>query len=539
MANRARSTIRSLHILGNSIRGIDYAAWRKVFHAIVLPVLTYGAPLWASHPPKYLLQRIRVAQNDTLRRIAGCFRTTPVDPLYHLLAILPLQYTLAQLVGSYSDRIGRLPPTHALRTITSHNPAALWENPHIPTSLTRLTPTHFPRHYTRSHPCSPAWTHPFFTPPPPHSTDEREVTRMHLHQRSGICLFIIIHHTADSPQSLFALFHGTDHAPIYHGAATGPNPVEAQWKALISGMSHVLHFPHSSPLLILLPNRLLNPYLTNRRNHKYLLQTTQFTELLDDFTTESSPTEIRVYSPKWKRMPYALALNSLLVGEQALPPSTHTPTWRERAFSQWQTDYDGGILPRRGAAWISITRPEGNTPPPFTLGALTPLTQRYFSACMQLTTQHCFEAGYSLKFRASAGDEVRCPCNFPRHSDGSAVGSGPTRGRTDTEAGSQRNAVGTTSDFDALQRLYLDPAAFSEEQSDLPPRRDPPSYTHLYTLHHILTACPRTASYRTRFLRNCSVDDLFRSELRAKRLCRFLHFTQTLLRPLPPRPDPP
>ena len=66
MANRARSTICSLHILGNSIRGIDYAAWRQVFHTIVLPVLTYGTPLWALHPPKYLLQYVCVAQNDAL-----------------------------------------------------------------------------------------------------------------------------------------------------------------------------------------------------------------------------------------------------------------------------------------------------------------------------------------------------------------------------------------------------------------------------------------------------------------------------------------
>ena len=47
MANRARSTIRALHLLGNSIRGLDLVNWRRVFHAIVLPVLTYGAPLWA------------------------------------------------------------------------------------------------------------------------------------------------------------------------------------------------------------------------------------------------------------------------------------------------------------------------------------------------------------------------------------------------------------------------------------------------------------------------------------------------------------
>ena len=190
--------------------------------------------------------------------------------------------------------------------------------------------------------------------------------------------------------------------------------------------------------------------------------------------------------------------------------------------------------------WISVTRPEGNIPPPFTQGALSPHNWRYFSAYMQLTTRHCFEAGYSLKFRASAGDEVRCPCNFSRHLDGTVGEGRPMRGRAATEAESQRNIVGSALDFDALQRLFLDPAALTEEQDDLPPlpRCDPSSHTHLYTLHHVLTACPLTTTYRTKFLRNCSVEELFHSELGAKRLCRFLHFSQTLLCPLLPRPDP-
>ena len=160
---------------------------------------------------------------------------------------------------------------------------------------------------------------------------------------------------------------------------------------------------------------------------------------------------------------------------------------------------------------------------------------------MQLTTRHCFDANYSQRFRAPAGDEVRCPCNFSQHLDGSAVGRGPTRGRPDTEAGSQRNAARTRLDFDALQRLFLDPAALTEEQDDLPPRSSlsPPDLAHLYTLHHVTQACPLTAAHRSRFLRNCSVEELFRSELGSTRLCRFLHYSQSLLRPLPPRPDPP
>ena len=96
-----------------------------MFNSIILPVLTYGAPIWASgKPPKSLIQLAQVAQNDTLRCIAGCFCTTPVDLLHHLLAILPIPFTLSKLCQSYSDRLNRLPPNHLQCTLPTHNAAA-------------------------------------------------------------------------------------------------------------------------------------------------------------------------------------------------------------------------------------------------------------------------------------------------------------------------------------------------------------------------------------------------------------------------------
>ena len=170
MANRARSTIRALHILGNSVRGLDYANWRLAFNAIILPVLTYGAPIWASgNCPKYLTNIAQVAQNDALRRIAGCFHTTPVDPLHHLLAILPIRFTLSKLCNSYLDRLAHLPPTHLLRTLPYHNPAACWpkfQQQSIPTALRRLLPATFPVYYPPSSPSEQTWAHPRVRPPP-------------------------------------------------------------------------------------------------------------------------------------------------------------------------------------------------------------------------------------------------------------------------------------------------------------------------------------------------------------------------------------
>ena len=395
----------------------------------------------------------------------------------------------------------------------------------------------FPPYTPPRRPGAQNWAHPHFTIAHLTTPEENLITRSRLHDPTGLRLFVLSRPTADSPLGFYALFNGSDMRPVESGLTRGYDVPDALWTSLLAGLSHVSKFPGPRPLLILLPNRAILPYLTNLGKHRYLPQTAQFTELLDDSTSESSPTEIRLFSPKWRNMPYALALAAAMTD----PPSTLPPTppsRRERAFSQWQSDYDLGIIPRRGVAWVSVTRPEGTTPPPFTLGALLSCNRRYFSTCMQLTTRHCFDAGYSNRFRASAEDEVRCPCNFSQHLDGSAVGGGPMRGRTDTEAGSQGNAAGTRLDFEALQALYLNPSALLEDQGSPTPSQAP-SHTHLYTLHHVLTSCPLTATFRSKFLRNCSVDELFRSELGAQRLCRFLHFSQTLLRPLPPRPDPP
>jgi len=146
MANRARSTVRALSILGNSVRGLDYANWRRIFHSLILPVLAYGFPLYSTQPRiKGLLDILQVAQNDAVRKMSGAFKTTPIVPLHYLMAIPPLPLTITKLTDVFRLRIQRLPPTHLLHTITTFNPAADWHlslNP--PTSLTRLLPVSFP-----------------------------------------------------------------------------------------------------------------------------------------------------------------------------------------------------------------------------------------------------------------------------------------------------------------------------------------------------------------------------------------------------------
>jgi hypothetical protein len=137
MANRARSTICGINILGNTQRGLDLLNWRKVYNALVIPVLTYGAQVWyTGHNQKGLVHKLQVAQNEGVRKIAGVFKTTPIKPLHNLLGIPPISYVLSKLMHAYSLRLQGLPPNAKVRTVLLTDQCHYWpEYINPPTNL--------------------------------------------------------------------------------------------------------------------------------------------------------------------------------------------------------------------------------------------------------------------------------------------------------------------------------------------------------------------------------------------------------------------
>jgi hypothetical protein len=127
MANCARSTVYAIGILGNSVHGINAANWRKIFYALILPVLTYGLPLYASQKHVVgLTKTLQVAQNDMIQKMTGTFKTTLVDPLHFIVVIFPVKILLPKLLREYADRVHHLPPSHQLCTlITLPNPVTI------------------------------------------------------------------------------------------------------------------------------------------------------------------------------------------------------------------------------------------------------------------------------------------------------------------------------------------------------------------------------------------------------------------------------
>jgi hypothetical protein len=137
MANRARSTIRGVSLLGNSVRGLDFLNWRKVYNALIIPTLTYGAQVWyTGKRQKSLVHRLQVAQNEGLRKMTGVFKTTPTDPLHNLTGVPPVSYVLSKLMHAYSNRLQGLPARAKVRTILSEDQCRYW--PDYITPMTNL-----------------------------------------------------------------------------------------------------------------------------------------------------------------------------------------------------------------------------------------------------------------------------------------------------------------------------------------------------------------------------------------------------------------
>jgi Reverse transcriptase (RNA-dependent DNA polymerase) len=109
MCNRARASLKALQLLGNSVRGLDQARWRLAFNAICLPVLTYGCQLWYTGKQVTLVKKLQAVQNDAVKLISGTFRTTPREPLHHLLNILPMDLRLKKILLKTALRLYKAP----------------------------------------------------------------------------------------------------------------------------------------------------------------------------------------------------------------------------------------------------------------------------------------------------------------------------------------------------------------------------------------------------------------------------------------------
>ena len=99
MSTCARSIVKGLGVLGNSIGGFHLVAWQKIFISVILPVLTYGSQVWFQDVSQVtLINMLQVAQNEACQKLASTFHTTPIDMMHSLLSIPPICFHLCHLL---------------------------------------------------------------------------------------------------------------------------------------------------------------------------------------------------------------------------------------------------------------------------------------------------------------------------------------------------------------------------------------------------------------------------------------------------------
>ncbi|KAF8703071.1 hypothetical protein AX14_014237 [Amanita brunnescens Koide BX004] len=141
--NRAFSTIRALRMLGSSIRGLGTLQKRHSYQACVIPVLTYGLPLWFAHDGvgvKKFLLRINKVHSHACKWIIGCFRTTPIGAREVIAGLPPLILLLNSLLHGFQARIVTLLASHILRSAMEQR----WTNPAYAAVLRKTRPAHLP-----------------------------------------------------------------------------------------------------------------------------------------------------------------------------------------------------------------------------------------------------------------------------------------------------------------------------------------------------------------------------------------------------------
>ena len=407
MVNRGRSTIRGINILGNSIRGIDMLGWRRVYNALVVPVITYGTPVWyTGRNQKTWMKKFETVQNEGTRKMLGVFKTTPVEPLNNLTGIPPIPYLLDKLLTAYTHRLRAMPPNALVCTVLETDRCHIWPSYLSPrTNLHNIsinvgTPT-----YRALGPCTVGlWTHPHleYNPNPSDST-------IRYHKKGLI-------HPVPSETYIFA-FHVTHTGVhvgcylIYHnrcvmhsGCARGNNQMQATSRAVKTALRKAFESQPGHITLWLRPKPSIEHLLTlspHRDTHITYDTRILIAQYLDSNMTTSL--SLRTYHPTWLGAPSPRdrsVLTSLVECEAIGPTPIHDLPPKEVMWRRIREDY----TPSNHPSTIACVPPQGNKLPPAILAATSCNDRTVLCTIPRLITNHYFGADYSIRFRPNVGD---------------------------------------------------------------------------------------------------------------------------------------
>ena len=536
MANQACSTTCALNLLRNSVQGLDFANWQRLFHALILPILTYGLPLYANNPRiKGLIKILQVAQNEIVCKMSGTFKTSPIIPLHYLISIPPLQFTIKKLSRQFSLRLQHLPPNSLIRTILSKNNVATWHPSATPTtSLTCAFPNTFPSFTYPDHPSAPTWTNSRVRNNTIIKTNRNSLaqTKTIIKQPPYDTFHLYMQLlTTPSPPFLgsFLLYEGE--CLVLSGTVPEISKSCTLLHALLLGLMYDSFFNHIH-VFLLSPSISSSIFRTSK--HPNLFFSHAIVLLFASFLGSNPLHHVDLfrYSIKWSCLPGRALISSFTDQEQPLhfPLSTLPPNPKSLLLAEWQEDY---ISTNRSANyWQSTICPDGQGPPPFYAGALSLKDRCASSTCLQVALRHGFFKEYSDCFCPHADDNNVCPCNQPTSPHHQSL----------IQEGSDEG-------FDHLMSEFLCPDLPSPTPSPRPSNRShlphhqctpPTPCIHYNTVPHVLAHCPLLASPRRRIFGHCvNFDFVFGTFDGRRKLDEFLCASNRLLCPLPLRPDPP
>jgi ribonuclease HI len=110
--NRASSALQALHVLGNSVRGLEAWHFRQLINACVITKATYGAPLWfgkGAGKTAGLVKKLQAVQDRGCRLLLGAFRTSPLKVCGYLAALPPMSIRLERMCVRAAIRLRTIP----------------------------------------------------------------------------------------------------------------------------------------------------------------------------------------------------------------------------------------------------------------------------------------------------------------------------------------------------------------------------------------------------------------------------------------------
>ena len=416
MSTRARSIMKGLGVLGNSIRGFNLISWRKIFISVVLPILTYGCQVWFRDVSQItLINTLQVAQNEACRKLAGTFHTTPIDMMHSLLAIPPIRFRLRHLLRSQGRRLASLPPSCLLRRLSNTRKSTLIPS-HV--SLSPLlppiaeTPSFISAFAFPCHPASPPWSHPRATFHV--RTKDNNPALSLLKKLTGTTIFLASapFHTPKVYLHIFAIYDDTTLTISNYCLAS--SPVHSLLLAATSSLKRVGDRPERREINVIYSDAGLPTLTSDTQTARNVTLTNSFrNSILDTLTNNPllhitgrwfSKHRVNARTEEWLQPGVELAFQATLTHSQ-YPLTPLSGRLEEDWRSTWTAPAPGD--PRR--SFTPLGEPPSLTIPDFVRGVLTADSRPYQSATFQLITGHAFEGNYSNRFRAGAHDNTSCP----------------------------------------------------------------------------------------------------------------------------------